>query len=133
MTTKAIGQFGFTSWDETTIDGGDGSKLTLAAVSNTFTGDIEGESKLEYVMAYRNDESADFVGIERITSTIGDRSGSFMLKHIGTYEAGTVRCNWSVVPGAATGELIGLRGYGGFVWEGHDAKTTGYTLDYDFD
>jgi hypothetical protein len=131
---RATGRFGFNSWDETTINEGEESKkLTRAAVSNVFTGDIEGESTLEYVLAYRNDDSADFVGIERIAGKIGDRSGSFMLQQNGVYEDGTVRCSWSVVPGAATGELTGLRGSGSFVWVGHEEKTTEYTLDYDFE
>jgi hypothetical protein len=36
---------------------------------------------------------------------------------------------WSVVPGSGTGELRGLRGAGGYYWDG---QAVAYKLDYDF-
>jgi hypothetical protein len=35
-------------------------------VTKSFSGDIEGEGTLEYLMAYREDGSASFVGLERV-------------------------------------------------------------------
>ena len=62
---------------------------------------------------------------------VGSRSGSFVLQHSGTVEGGKVQAAWSVLPGCATGELRGLQGSGGYVWEGQHGRPTSYTLDYD--
>jgi len=48
------------------------------------------------------------------------------------FEDGTILADWLVVPGSATGELSGLRGQGGYDWDGVHGKPTPYTLDYDF-
>jgi hypothetical protein len=129
MTTHGTGTFQGKSWDEVAYDEGEGRpKLSRASVTNVYTGDIEGESTLEYLLAYQNDETANFVGIERVNGRIGDKSGSFVLQQSGTYEAGIAKGNWFVVPGTSTGELTGLRGEGGFE-ANHDGAT--FTLDYD--
>jgi hypothetical protein len=111
------------------IDGG--LKLARASVADTFHGDIEGEATLEYLLAYREDGSASFVGLERVVGRVGSRSGSFVLQHSGTVEGGKVQATWSVLPGHGTGELQGLRGSGGYLWEGQHGQPTSYTLDYD--
>jgi Protein of unknown function (DUF3224) len=132
MTTHATGRFEMKSWNENPyqeLEGG--RKLTRASVSNAFSGEIEGESTLEYLMAYSDEDTAYFVGMERIDGRIGDRTGSFVLQQTGTYKDGTVNASWFVVPRSGTGELAGLTGEGGFVWVGHDQKSTEYALDYD--
>jgi len=120
------------SWEENPYQEMEGGrKLTRASVTNAFSGDIEGESTLDYLMAYSDDDTAFFVGMERIDGRIGDRAGSFVLQQTGTYKDGTVNASWIVVPGSGTGELVGLTGEGGFVWAGHEAKSTAYGLDYE--
>jgi hypothetical protein len=54
--------------------------------------------------------SAGYVAIERVTGTLGGRSGSFVFQHSGTMDAGDQRLSISVVPGSGTGELGGLIG-----------------------
>jgi hypothetical protein len=44
-----------------------------------------------------------FMGYDQVTGRLGDRSGSFVLQHVGTYEAGAVNDTVIVVPGSATG------------------------------
>jgi len=63
---------------------------------------------------------------------LGSRDGSFVLQQSGMFEDGTILADWLVVPGSATGELSGLRGQGGYDWDGVHGKPTPYTLDYDF-
>jgi len=110
-TTK--GRFAIKSWDEKPYSEGDGlPKLTKASVEKTFTGDLEGEGHVEYLMMYRSDGSAAFVGLERITGRIGEKTGTFVLQRIGVFENGEAKENYSVVPGSATGELTGLKGEG---------------------
>ena len=74
-----------------------------ARFSKSFTGDLEGESQVEYLMMYRPDGSASFVGLERFTGRIGDRSGTFVLQRTGTYEAELAKESYSVVPGSGSG------------------------------
>ena len=81
-------------------------------MTKTFTGGIEGEGQVEYLMMYGGDGSARFVGLERIVGRIGARAGSFVLERTGTFEGGEARESYSVIAGSGTGELRGLRGEG---------------------
>lgn len=111
--TRANARFAIKSWDEKPYsDGPDLPKLTRAGVVKTFTGDIEGEGQVEYLMMYRSDGSATFVGLERIVGRIGGKAGSFVLQRTGVFENGRAKESFSVVPGSATGALKGLRGEG---------------------
>jgi len=132
MSTHATATFEVKSWDEKPYDEMDGGpKLTRASITKSFTGDIEGEGTLEYLMIYRDDGSASFVGLERIVGRVGDRSGSFVLQHSGTFEGGVAKATLSVVPGSGTGDLRGLRGEGRFAAAHADSYPI--TLDYDFE
>lgn len=126
MTKTASARFAIKSWDEKPYsEGSDLPKLTRASVTKTFTGDIEGVGQVEYLMMYRSDGSATFVGLERITGRIGDKKGSFVLQRIGAFENGFANETYSVVPGSATGELAGLVGNG--------ASSVGHGLEHPFD
>lgn len=114
--TRATAKFELKGWDEQTLEEIErGRKLTRASVKNTWTGDVEGDGTLEYLMAYRDDGTADFVGLHRVVGRAGGRSGSFVLRDSGTYGGGAARGNLTVVPGAGTGELSGLRGEGSYI------------------
>jgi hypothetical protein len=130
-TMRAGGTIEAKSWDEKAyheMEGG--QKLSRASVTNEFRGDIEGEGTLEYLMTYVDERSGSFIGLERVVGRLGDRSGSFVLQHSGTFEGGIVKATWFVVPGSGTGDLSGLRGDGGFVAM-HGENLTRFTLDYD--
>jgi Protein of unknown function (DUF3224) len=109
----------------------EGPNLVEIHVSESFSGDIEGEGVVRFLQAVRKDGSASFVGIERVTASIGGRTGSFLLQDAGTLEGNTVKGEWFVIPGSGTGELGGLRGEGGFAAElGQHASIS---LDYWFE
>jgi hypothetical protein len=113
MKQNANARFAIKNWDEKPYsEGADLPKLTRASVTKAFTGDIEGEGHVEYLMMYRSDGSATFVGLERIDGRIGDRTGSFVLQRTGAFEGGLAKETYSVVPGSATGDLRGLSGDG---------------------
>ena len=132
MTVHATATFEVKAWEEKPYDEIDeGPKLTRASVTKSFSGDIEGEGTVEYLMIHRDDGSASFVGLERVVGRVGARSGSFVLQHTGTFEGGTAKTTWFVVPGSGTGDLRGLRGEGGFA-SAH-AERYSITLDYDFE
>jgi hypothetical protein len=82
-------------------------------------------------MMYPAAGSASFIGLERVTGSVGGRSGSFVLQHTGTFEDGVEKVILSVVPGSGTEELHGMTGDGGFS-VGHQPPY-GMTLDYDFE
>jgi hypothetical protein len=113
MKRTANARFAIKGWDEKPYSEAQGlPKLTRATVSKTFSGDIEGESQVEYLMMYRSDGSASFVGLERVVGRLNDKSGSFVLQRVGTFEGGQAKESYSVVSGSGTGELRTLRGEG---------------------
>jgi hypothetical protein len=91
-----------------------GPVLTRIHVEESFSGDIDGEGVVEFLQAARADGSASFVGIERVTSELGGRRGTFLLQDAGTVQGSIVSGDWFVIPGSGTGQLTGLRGEGGF-------------------
>jgi Protein of unknown function (DUF3224) len=113
MKRTANARFAIKGWDEKAYSEVQGlPKLTRATVSKTFSGDIEGDSQVEYLMMYRSDGSASFVGLERVVGRLNGKSGSFVLQRIGTFEGGQAKESYSVVSGSGTGELRTLRGEG---------------------
>ena len=130
MTKSVNARFAIKNWDERSYsEGQDLPKLTRASVTKTFTGDIEGEGQVEYLMMYRSDSSATFVGLERVSGRIGAKTGTFVLQRIGVFESGQAKESYSVIPGSATGELRGLQGDGSSA-VGHGAEHP-FTLDYE--
>lgn len=132
MTMKhtANARFAIKSWDEKPYSEGVGRpKLTRAGVTKTYTGDIEADGQVEYLMMYRSDGSATFVGLERVVGRIGARTGSFVLQRTGIFERGQAKESYSVVPGSATGELQGLSGDGSSA-VGHGMEHP-FTLSYE--
>jgi Protein of unknown function (DUF3224) len=128
MTIHATGSFEVKSWNEKPYSEVEGQpKLTRAEVVYGYRGDLEGKGKIEYLMCYSSNNIAYFIGYEEVTGRLGGRSGSFVLQHTGTFEAGAVKDTLIIVPGSATGELTGLTG-GGF--NGGDGEAA-FTLDYE--
>jgi hypothetical protein len=109
----------------------DGPDLVEVHVTETFSGDINGEGVVRFLQAIREDGSASFVGIERVTGSIAERRGSFLLQDAGTLEGDLVKGEWFVIPGSSTGELAGLRGEGGF--EAKLGQHASITLNYWFE
>src|SRR6476661_6839329 len=98
MTNVANARFTIKSWDEKPYsEGEDLPKLTRAAVAKTFTGDIAGDGHVEYLMMYRSDGSATFVGLERIVGQVAGKTGSFVLQRTGLFEGGQAKETYSVV------------------------------------
>lgn len=131
MKNVANARFTIKSWDEKPYSEGEGlPKLTRAAVTKTFTGDIEGESQVEYLMAYKGDGSASFVGLERLVGRVAGKAGSFVLQRTGVFEDGMAKESYVVIPGSGTGELQSLRGEGTSA-VGHGMEHP-LTLNYEF-
>src|SRR6195256_4797666 len=106
MKSVANCRFAIKSWDEKPYSEGEGlPKLTRAAVTKSFTGDIAGEGHVEYLMMYRGDGSATFIGLERVVGKVAGKAGSFVLQRTGVFENGMAKESYLVIPGSGTGEL----------------------------
>jgi Protein of unknown function (DUF3224) len=85
--------------------------LSRFAVEKQLHGDLEGTGKGQMLAA--GDPSTGngaYVAIERVTATLGGRSGSFALQHRGTMTAGVPQIDVTVVPGSGAGQLTGIAG-----------------------
>lgn len=89
-------------------------------LTETFAGDLEGESPVRALQVMRDDKSACLVSMQRFRGKLCGRPGTFVLQGSEVVENGKIKARWSVVPGSGTGDLSGLRGEGGF--EGELAK-----------
>ena len=91
MATHAQGKFENKSWDENTIEAiGDG-KVSHASVQQSFTGDITGDSNVDWHMYYAPDGTASFVGLQRIAARIGDRTGTLVVQSTGVFDGKEAR------------------------------------------
>jgi Protein of unknown function (DUF3224) len=116
MGTKISAAFEVESWDEVPFDEGPGlPKLTQATVARKYSSGVDGTSTTVWLMAYAEDGSATFVGLERFQGTIDGRTGSLVLRHVGSFEGGAAKASLTVVPGSGTGELTSATGDGDFL------------------
>jgi len=132
MTAHARATFEVKGWEEQPYDVRDGlPKLTRASVRVAYQGDLEGEGTIEYLMAYREDGSATFVGVQRVSGALGGCTGTFVLHGTGAYEkeTGTATMAWAIAPGSGTGDLRGISGAGGA--SATHTPPGALTLDYD--
>jgi len=131
MNTTGKASYTATAWEEkpyAEIDAG--RKLTRVQATFGYTGDLEGEGKVEYLMAYSPDGTGNFVGLEHFTGRIGNRAGSFVAQHTGTFDPKTVTTRWEFVPGLGTEALEGLVGGGSLKLEGHGPYPFEFTFDF---
>ncbi len=108
-----------------------GPVLMEIHLTETFTGDIEGESAVRALQALRDNRSASLVSMQRFRGRLGGRQGTFVLQGTEVVQNRKIRATWFVVPGSGTDDLSGLRGEGGF--EGDFGKGSDGTLDYWFE
>ena len=132
MSTHAQAKFEVQSWDESTYEELDGdAKLTRASVGQGFTGDLEGDGSVEWLMCYREDKTADFVGLQRFVGRLGGRSGSFVMQTRGSFDGTQAKGSLAVGERSGTEELAGITGSGAFA--APLGSTASVELDYDFE
>jgi hypothetical protein len=129
--TKASGAFEVLTGGEEPIDGvEDGIRRTHASGTQAFTGDIEGDGSIHWLMLYRGDKTAHLVGLQLITGSVGGRRGSFVIAAEGDHDGAASQIAWTIVHGSGTGDLVGIEGSGQMVAPG--GRTGTYELDYQF-
>lgn len=129
MGTRSTSHFEIDTWDPETFHDADGVQLIRTRVTKTFTGDLEGTSTAELLMAMGGQEgSAAYVGFELITGRLGGRKGSFVLHHTATSAPEGQAASWTIVPDTGTGELAGIAGEGRI----DNDPDTGHALALDY-
>lgn len=108
-----------------------GPKLTKGNFIMEYMGELQGKGELQELKCYLTDSSATVYGFERITGSIGDKSGSFVLEHVGKYENGVLTSKRNVVQGSGTGELTGILGEINF--ESGSVEEFKITFNYNFE
>jgi hypothetical protein len=102
---RSVAPFSIENWEPHAVD--DAGDLALGRVSfrKSYNGDdLTGTA----VATMLNCGQVAYTAMERITGTLGGRSGSFVLTHGAT--ADTAGATGVVVPGSGTGGLAGLTG-----------------------
>jgi Protein of unknown function (DUF3224) len=109
VTNHAAGPFDVkvTPQDDKTGD----AALSRMALDKQYHGDLEATGKGQMLTAGTDVKgSGAYVAIERVTGTLGGRTGSFILQHSGTMRQGAPQLTISVVPDSGTGQLAGIAG-----------------------
>ena len=89
----------------------DDNPISRMSLDKQFHGDLEAVSKGEMLSGGTPaNGSGGYVAMERVSGSLGGRTGTFLLMHNGTMENGSYHLNVMVVPGSATGQLAGLSG-----------------------
>ena len=90
-------------WQEKPYATYDNGKLTHADIIFTYAGDLYGEGRLRYLMAYGADGACNFCGMEHFRGRLGDHTGGFVIQHIGHFQPNGVHTIWLFVPGSGHG------------------------------
>jgi hypothetical protein len=81
------------------------------SIAKQFRGGLEATSKGTMLAARGSvKDSAGYVAMEKVTGTLGGKTGSFTLQHSGTMTRGVPEQSVTVVPDSGSDELAGLSG-----------------------
>ncbi len=92
-------------------DGIEGSGVARHQLDKRYHGMLDATGSGE-MLSHRTatQGSAGYVAIERVSGSLEDRRGSFMLQHAGLMDRGAQQLDLQVIPDSADGALAGLRG-----------------------
>jgi len=111
MNSIATGAFTVTLKPQPISELASASEIGRMSIDKQFSGDLMGTSKGEMLSAMSAVKgSAGYVAIERVSGTIGNKRGTFVLQHFGTMNRGAPTLTVSVVPDSGTDDLMGLDG-----------------------
>jgi Protein of unknown function (DUF3224) len=126
---KASAPFTNDRYDEEPYGEDEGIELSRIYVSRRFSGDLEGASIAELLIA-KSEGGGGYVGHDRITGTLQGKPGGFVFQHSGLMGPEGVTNTGTIVPGSGTGELAGITGEGTMLAdeEGNHTLTLEYEL-----
>ena len=116
-------------YDEEPYGDADGVEVSRVHISRTFSGDLEGESVAELLIA-KSEAGGGYVGHDRVTGSLQGKTGGFVFQHTGLMGPDGVTNTGTIVPGTGTGELAGIAGEGTMLAdeEGNHTLTRAYEL-----
>ena len=85
-------------YDEESYAEAEGVELSRVHITRTFTGDLEGESTAELMIA-KSEGGGGYLGHDRITGTLGGKTGAFVFQHTGLMGPDGVTNTGTIVPG----------------------------------
>jgi Protein of unknown function (DUF3224) len=115
-------------YDEETYAEAGGVELSRVHISRTFTGDLDGESAAELMIA-KSEGGGGYIGHDRISGNLSGKTGGFVFQHTGIMGPEGITNTGTIVPGSGTGELEGISGEGTMLAD-EDGNHT-FTLTYE--
>jgi hypothetical protein len=115
-------------YDEEPYGEAEGAEISRVHIARTFSGDLEGESTAELLIA-KSEGGGGYVGHDRITGTLEGKSGGFVFQHTGLMGPEGVTNTGVIVPGTGRGELEGITGEGTMLADAEGNHTL--ALDYE--
>ena len=129
MSTRATGRFEVKLVPQATEGFDEGGMLGRMTIDKVYTGDLEGTSKGQMLMAMASVKtSAAYVAVERVTGSVHGKRGTFAMHHTGIMNRGAPSLSVVVVPDSGTEELTGLSGTLNIIIE---KGVHSYEFDYD--
>lgn len=124
------GRFSITQWDEDTLsEKSEGIKVSHASIKQMYSGDMSGESSVEFLMSYQSQMTAKFTGFETFVGVINGMRGTITFQHNGKFENGVASSNFVSIEETATGELTGFTFQGSF--QSGESGNADYTIEVD--
>jgi hypothetical protein len=115
-------------YDEEAYAEADDVELSRVHISRTFTGDLDGESTAELMIA-KSEGGGGYIGHDRIAGTLAGKTGSFVFQHTGIMGPEGITNTGTILPGTGTGELEGITGEGTMLADDEGNHT--FTLTYE--
>lgn len=117
---KATATFSVKKWEENTYAQISPTvKMTKASVEYALTGELEGAAFEECLMFYshldekdQHNSTAAYIGLMRFEGKLNGRTGSFVMKDDGKFEAGSADSLLTILKGSGTSDLKSITGTG---------------------
>lgn len=130
MESHLSATFDVISWEEAALDDADDlPRISWATLTSLYKGELFGESKTQWLIAYAEDGSTNYVGMERFRGSVAGREGSMVFRHVGTYVDSRASGSLMVVEGSGTGELASVSGQGHY--RSHNGGSVTLRLTFD--
>jgi len=127
--SEVTGEFNVRKWDEQPYAELGAGKLTRAEIEADLVGGLTGAGRVVWLMCYRPDETAEYLGFLNLDVTLQGSRGGFVISSSGTFDGERAAGPWTIVEGTRRGDLAGIRGSGWF--DAPHGGTATYGLMYE--
>lgn len=116
----AQSEFKVLTWDERPVEGfPQSSRVSRASIVYEADGEMAGTFRVEYILQYAHYDQgdphkseADYVGFMCFEGSIGERSGTFIIRDSGRFAKMTPVSDLAIVSGSGTEGFTGVSGTG---------------------